>query len=287
MRAIAAVNEEIAAAGGYRVGDGTRVEVRAALDAAVAGTRCHRPDEPLVPAPEAGQPRPAARTGAAQVEVTAEGSLHTARRLCAQAGGEGDAGVAVLNFASARNPGGGYLGGAKAQEEDLCRQSLLLSCLLSAREYYAAHRADADLLYSDRVIWSPLVPVHRGDDGGLLARPHLVSFLTCPAPNAGEVLRRDPAAGPRIRETLRRRAGRVLEVAAHHGARRLVLGAWGCGVFRNSPQEVADAFHTRLGPEGDYRDVFDTVVFAVWDRSEHSANRDAFSERFGTARPVR
>jgi len=281
MRAIAAVNEEIAATGGYRTEDGTQVTVRTALDAAVAGTRCYRPDEPLT-APLRAVPC----RGATQVEVTAEGSLHAARRLCTQDGTGRAAEVAVLNFASARNPGGGYLGGAKAQEEDLCRQALLLSCLLSAPEYYAAHRADDDLLYSDRVIWSPLVPVHRGDDGRLLARPHAVSFLTCPAPNAGQVLRRDPAAGARIRHTLRRRAGRILEVAAHHGVQRLVLGAWGCGVFRNDPREVADAFHAHLGPDGAYRDAFDTVVFAVWDRSARSANRDAFIARFGTTRPV-
>ena len=273
MRAVAAMNEEIAGAGGYRTEDGTQVTVRATLDAAVSGTRCYGPDEPL------GFPPATERAGAApRFEVTAEGSLQAARRLCA----EGDAEVAVLNFASARNPGGGYLGGAKAQEEDLCRQALLLSCLLRAPEYYAAHRASDDLLYSDRVIWSPQVPVHRGDDGRLLARPRAVSFLTCPAPNAGEVLRRDPAAGARIRETLRRRSGRVLAVAARHGVRRIVLGAWGCGVFRNDPHEVADAFHAHLGPGGAYREAFDTVVFAVWDRSARSANRDAFSARFGT-----
>ena len=285
LRAIAAANEEIAATGGYRTEDGTRVEVRAALDAAVRGTHCYLPDEPLIVPPADARRDAAARTGTPLVEVTAEGSLQAARRLCARGGADGTgpaAGVAVLNFASARNPGGGYLGGAKAQEEDLCRQSLLLSCLLSAPEYYAAHRAEDDLLYSDRVIWSPRVPVHRGDDGRLVARPQAVSFLTCPAPNAGEVLRRDPAAGSRIGDTLRRRAGRVLAVAAHHGVRQLVLGAWGCGVFRNNPHEVAAAFDAHLGPDGAYRDAFDTVAFAVWDRSARSANRDAFTARFGT-----
>ncbi|SEG15008.1 TIGR02452 family protein [Nonomuraea solani] len=263
MRQIAAENQQIAAEGRYAAADGTVVEVGPALRAAVAGTVSHPPDGPL------GQ----AGTGAyrTDVEVTGETSLQAARRLNLD-------GTAVLNFASARNPGGGYLNGAKAQEEDLCRNALLYPCLLQAPDYYDAHRASPDLLYSHRVIWSPGVPVHRGEGGRLLAEPYLVSFLTSPAPNAGQALRRDPDAGERIRQALNERAGRVLAVAAHHGARALVLGAWGCGVFRNDPREVAAAFHTHLG--GAFAGVFERVVFAVWDRSPDSANRAAFAERF-------
>jgi uncharacterized protein (TIGR02452 family) len=77
---------------------------------------------------------------------------------------------------------------------------------------------------------------------------------------------------------LHERAERVLAVAAHHGARQLVLGAWGCGVFRNDPAEVAGAFHAHL--TGAFSSAFERVVFAVWDRSPGSANRAAFAERF-------
>ncbi len=237
------------------------------LDAAIAGTVSHPPDGPLDPPREAS-----ART---TFEVTAENSLEAARRLHLA----GEDGIAVLNFASARNPGGGYLRGAKAQEEDLCRHALLYPCLLEAPDYYAAHRASPDLLYSHRVIWSPDVPAHRGVDGRLLTEPYPVSFLTSPAPNAGEALRKDPDAGEAIGRALHERAGRVLAVAAHHGVRRLVLGAWGCGVFRNDPREVAEAFHAHL--TGEFTSVFDRLVFAVWDRTPDSANRAAFAERFG------
>jgi uncharacterized protein (TIGR02452 family) len=264
---IATENERIVAEGGYTAAGGTRVSLRAALNAAADGTRLHLPEEDLaVPAGTGGG-------AGCRVEVTAEGSLQAARRLFDSGPGE----ISVLNFASARNPGGGYLRGAKAQEEDLCRQALLYSCLVRAPEYYQAHRDSDDLLYSDRVIWSPQVPVVRGDNGALLAEPYLISFLTSPAPNAGQVLVRDPAAGERIREALRRRAARVLEVAAAHGVRRLVLGAWGCGVFRNQPAEVAEAFRDAL-TDGTR---FDDVVFAVWDRASPSANRDAFTRVLG------
>lgn len=267
LREVAAVNARIVADGAYTAEDGTRVAVRSTLDAAIDGTVGH-PPEGALDAPTGDH-----RT---VFEVTAEGSLGAARRLHLSGAGR----IAVLNFASARNPGGGYVGGARAQEEDLCRTALLYPCLLQAPDYYAAHRASSDLLYSDRVIWSPDVPVHRGDDGRLLAEPYPVSFLTCAAPNAGEVLRRDPGAGDTVRRTLYRRAERVLAVAAHHGARRLILGAWGCGVFRNDPNDVAGAFHSHLTGDGAFSSAFERVVFAVWDRSPRSANRAAFAERF-------
>ncbi|MDN3356976.1 TIGR02452 family protein [Actinomadura sp. DC4] len=270
LRGIADANAKIVADGEYTTDDGTTVVVRPAVDAAVSGTVSHTPDETLSP------PSGTTRTS---FEVTAEGSLQGARRLH-QDGGER---IAVLNFASARNPGGGYVRGAKAQEEDLCRNALLYPCLLQAPDYYEAHRASADLLYSDRVIWSPDVPVHRGDDGRLLAEPYPVSFLTSPAPNAGEELRRDPGARDRIRQALHRRAERVLAVADHHGARRLVLGAWGCGVFRNDPDEVAGAFHAHLTAGGAFDGTFEQVLFAVWDRTPGSANRAAFTARFAEA----
>jgi uncharacterized protein (TIGR02452 family) len=275
LRQYPTVNEEIAAAGHYTAADGSKVAVGPALAAAAERTRCYAPEEPL------GAPKGAGRADSAggaglRVEVTAEGSLEAARRLYEAGPDE----VVVLNFASARNPGGGYLRGARAQEEDLCRHALLYHCLLRAPEYYEAHRSSDNLLYSDRVIWSPGVPVIRGEDGALLAEPYPVSFLTSPAPNAGEVLRRRPGAGTEIREALRIRAARVLAVAAQHGVRRLVLGAWGCGVFRNDPAEVASAFRDLLLPGGEFQQAFDHVVFAVWDRTSPSANRAAFRAAF-------
>ncbi|WP_460346910.1 TIGR02452 family protein [Actinoallomurus acanthiterrae] len=274
LRRYAADNAQIAADGRYTMPDGTVVVVGPALEAATAGTVSHPADERIAPPPPQGGDR-------TRVEVTAEGSLQAARRLHLTGTGR----IAVLNFASARNPGGGYLGGARAQEEDLCRHSLLYPCLLRAPDYYEAHRASTDLLYSHRVIWSPDVPVHRGDDGELLAEPYPVSFLTCPAPNAGEAVRRDPAVRDRLPQVLHERARRVLAVAAHHGARRLVLGAWGCGVFRNDPQQVAEAFHAHLTAGGEFHAVFDHVVFAVWDRKPDSANRAAFTARFAAETP--
>ncbi|WP_067474532.1 TIGR02452 family protein [Actinomadura hibisca] len=272
LRQVATANAQIVADGEYTTDDGAKVVVGPALEAAISNTVSHPPYGPI------DVPR-AAIVDRKPFEVTDEDSLQAARRLHL-AGADR---IAVLNFASARNPGGGYLGGAKAQEEDLCRNALLYPCLLQAPDYYTAHRDSPDLLYSDRVIWSPDVPVHRDGDGRLLAEPYLVSFLTSPAPNAGEVLRRDPSVRDRIPRVLHQRAERVLAVAAHHGARQLVLGAWGCGVFRNDPDDVAEAFHAHLTAGGAFSTLFERVVFAVWDRSPDSANRRAFADRFTPA----
>jgi uncharacterized protein (TIGR02452 family) len=124
-------------------------------------------------------------------------------------------------------------------------------------------RRQGDLRYSDRVFYSPRVPVFRADDGTLLEEPYTTSFLTAAAPNLGAIVTGQPQAAGSVPGVLAARAARILAVAAAHGHRRLVLGAWGCGVFRNDPAAVAGAFARQLvRAEGH----FDHVVFAVLDR---------------------
>lgn len=267
LHQVAAVNQEIARRGTYQTGSGAVVSIEARLASARAGTVSYRPQDldALVRTP------PGAHRGA--VEVTAEGGMQAARRLHLAGGRH----VAVLNFASARNPGGGYLRGARAQEEDLCRTALLYPCLLEAPDFYTAHRACDDPAYTHRVIYSPGVPVVRDERGDLLTEPYPISFLTSPAPNAGELRRRSCVVD--LAAVLTERAVRVLAVAAHHGIGELVLGAWGCGVFRNDPNQVAAAFEVALRQ---YGAAFDQVVFAVWDHTPVSANRAAFQARFGS-----
>jgi uncharacterized protein (TIGR02452 family) len=251
LRGIATETVAILDRGGY-----PGVDLAPALAAMVAGTRLHLPDEPLT-APS--------RVGTPTVEVTNESTLSAARRL---AGGD----VACLVFASARNPGGGFRNGAQAQEESLARSSGLYAGLLAAGDFYRYHRAHPELTYTDRVIHTPGVPVFRDDKGALLPEPYSAGFLTAAAPNRSAIARNQPHLLAEIPEVLHRRARRVLAVAAAHGHRSLVLGAWGWGVFGNDPTEVAAVFAAAL------QDCpwFDEVTCAVLDRQRDAPTYQAF-----------
>ncbi len=256
LRAIAKDTVGIAERGSYRA-DGGEVSIAAQVARAVAGTRLYLPTDDLaVPAPADAAP---------VVEVTNESTLSATRRL----GGD----LACLVFASARNPGGGFLNGAQAQEESVARSSALYPCLRAAEDFNTHHRAHPELTYSDRVIYSPEVPVFRDDSGTLLPMPYPVSFLTAAAPNRSAIVRNQPQHLPDVPAVLARRAARILRVAAVHGHRRLVLGAWGCGVFGNEPGMVAAAFATALREHP----WFDEVHFAVLDRQPTTPTYAAFA----------
>ncbi|MCX4471421.1 TIGR02452 family protein [Micromonospora sp. NBC_01655] len=256
LRAIARDTVAIVGRGAYRSADG-EVAIGSQVARAVASTRLYLPDDAMA----ASSPIDAAPA----IEVTNESTLEATRRL----GGN----LACLVFASARNPGGGFLNGAQAQEESLARGSALYPCLRAAGDFYAHHRTHPELTYSDRVIYSPAVPVFRDDKGALLPAPYPVSFLTAAAPNRSAIVRSQPQHLPDLPVVLTRRAMRILQVAATNGHRRLVLGAWGCGVFGNDPVTVASAFATALH----HSPWFDTVVFAILDRQPATPTHAAFA----------
>jgi len=242
------------------------------VKAAVAGTRLFRPAElaGLLDLPGSGGAPP-------RVEVTAETTQVAARRLVQD---EGIDDLALLNFASARNPGGGFVNGAKAQEEDLARCSALWHCLKDQAGYYAPNRATKSLLYTDHLLFSPRVPFFSvRSRGPLLEESYCASVITAPAPNRGQVLRRDIHADPQVTETVRRRAGMVLAAAEAMGSRNLLLGAWGCGVFCNDPATVADAFGRHL-ESARFGGAFDRVVFGIKD-NPRLKTLDAFRARLG------
>lgn len=211
------------------------------------------------------------------LSVTAESSTAAAERLQSL----GAPRIAVLNFASARNPGGGYIKGAQAQEEDICRSSALYTTLLEAPDFYAPHQR-SDGLYSHRMVYSPCVPMYRATTGSLLPAPYTVDFITAAAPNCAALATNHAHLLPQVPQVLKERAERLLAVCAHHGARTLVLGAWGCGVFRNDPAFVAKVFHDLLKPGGVYYGQFESAVFAIYDTSRSQEVMGAFDKEFGT-----
>lgn len=142
------------------------------------------------------------------------------------AAGEDQEKIMCLNFASAKNPGGGFINGAEAQEESLARTSGLYESLLQAWDYYTVHRAMESCFYTDTMIYSPRVPVFRKDKGELLPKPVLCNFITSPAVNAGVVKRQEPEREKEILGAMDIRTDKMLSLALHHGNETLILGAW-------------------------------------------------------------
>lgn len=188
---------------------------------------------------------------------------------------EGKDRIAILNFASAKNPGGGFLNGAMAQEESLAASGGLYETLTAHPEYYRINRACPSMMYTDYAIYSPEVVFFR--DGGfrLLEEPFTASVLTMPAVNMGQVVLKgeDPDMAENV---MRHRMALVLAILAEKGCRHLVLGAYGCGVFRNDPEKIA-AWWKELLTER-FNGCFDTVVFAVMDRSRNQQCLKPFLE---------
>ena len=270
LRKLAEETLEVLRTGSYITKSGASVVLRTELDRAARATHLHRPiDFPLtLPEPRFGQP-PA-------ITVTNETTGVAAARVVSAGP------VCALNFASAKKPGGGFLSGAVAQEEDLTRCSGLYPCLLAQADYYEQNR-HANAMYSDHIIYSPAVPFFRDDQLMLLAKPFLCSIITAPAPNASAIERSDtPDVRAALRQCLRERALKVLQVAAAAGEERLVLGAWGCGVFKNAPPDVSEAFDLALQRMAGY---FREIVFAVYDHTPEQSNLNAFKARFSHLKP--
>lgn len=211
-----------------------------------------------------------------QVEVTGETTMEAAARLVTGSNER----VLALNFASAKNPGGGFLRGSVAQEESIARSSGLYPSLLKVPAYYSTHRNSRDLLYTDHMIYSPGVPVFRNDNGDLLDRPYLLSVVTSPATNKGAMIQNQQPGIERIEALMLVRAEKVLKIAVKHGYKKLVLGAWGCGVFQNDPALIAAIFHRLLCGEGPYSKAFSHIVFAVYDRTKEQTVITPFREIF-------
>jgi uncharacterized protein (TIGR02452 family) len=194
-----------------------------------------------------------------KVSVENVSTIQALRELQWRADGiEGSGGVMVLNFASGKNPGGGWERGTDAQEESLARGSNLVESLERWPRYYRANRECGSSLYTDHAIWSPDVTFFR-DQYDQLALPAIADVLTIPAPNLnGQV---DPEEAAAV---LKRRVRYIVTAAAFYHQKFLVLGAWGCGVFKNDPEVVARLFRDELARWPGY---FRAVVFAVLDSS--------------------
>ena len=202
--------------------------------------------------------------------------------------------IAVLNFASATTPGGGVKNGSSAQEESLCRCSTLYPTIDRRwlwEKYYGVNREARDNRHTDACIYSPGVIICKTDDTipeRLEEKDFVtVDVITCAAPNLRNIPSNwhNPETGKPIKMDSQelyalhvKRAKHILQVAAANEADILILGAFGCGAFQNDPDIVAKAYRKALE---DYRNSFDSIVFAIYCSGRDKANFEAFEKVLG------
>ena len=223
-------------------------------------------------------------TGKCRVEVSKRRTLEAAGRYRGMK-------TAVLNFASAVNPGGGVRKGSNAQEESICRISTLYPSLKDDfmwRNFYLPHRYSQDRRNNDDIIYTPGVVVFRSDDDYMTmldeSEWYRVNVITAAAPDLREPRPGDSDYGrPYMKlsenELLslhKKRMRRILSVAAGEGNEAVILGAFGCGAFRNPPYVVAEAIADVIGEYRNRFRVIEAAVFTAEGRSEY--NYDSFKK---------
>ncbi|WP_010245052.1 TIGR02452 family protein [Acetivibrio cellulolyticus] len=258
---------KILEAGLYTNHQGTTVDIKEDLKIAIDNTILYKPDSFENIENEIEKIRNEKESKKPIVEITDETTISAARRLVVD---EGFDKAVCLNFASAKNPGGGFLSGSQAQEESLARSSGLYPCISQMKEMYDYNRGIKTCLYSDYMIYSPKVPVFRDDNNRLLKEAFLISFITAPAVNAGVVREREKGNIEKIHSVMISRIKKILLIAALNNNRAIVLGAYGCGVFKNKTEDVAEYFRKVLHEDG-YKLLFDRITFAIYDSSVDKA----------------
>lgn len=172
--------------------------------------------------------------------------------------------LTVLNFASAKNPGGGFLSGSNAQEESLARASNMTAGLnLFMEDYYEVNRSLNNPLYTDTMIYLDGVTFFK-DDNGKKVQEVVCDLITSPAPNAGVAKNRGISERD-IDVALKTRIYNIIQLAVDKKAKHLALGAFGCGVFKNDSARVAMHFKNAINQlvEKDSMDIKFVIFGAI------------------------
>lgn len=191
--------------------------------------------------------------------------------------------VGVLNFASFKHPGGMFHNGSSAQEEALCHHSTLIYSLMTMTEnFYIPHmkKLNYGLYNSDAIISTDITFVDRTLDENKVDDTTKAKVITMAAPNLGTYIRRGyNKYDAMYMHELNNRIVGVLNVASMYDTWDLILGAFGCGVFKNEPENVADLFFDYLTSDTKYNfsHRFRKVFFAI-PKSFRNNNYKVFCE---------
>ena len=164
--------------------------------------------------------------------------------------------LAVLDFASYVNPGGGYDRGIWGQEQALCAESTLFGVLREQKAWYGDNRRrniNCEL-YRNRGLVVPKVRFDR-------EKYHsYADVIVVAAPNARRARENYRIKDDALVAAMRDRIRFVLAIADELGHQKLVLGAYGCGVFGWDAEVVARLFLEELA-SGTH--VASQVTFAI------------------------
>ena len=201
---------------------------------------------------------------------------------------------AVLNMASRRNPGGGVTTGAGAQEETLFRRTNLFRFLYQFAPYAEQYgikqsRYQYPLDRNFGGIYTPAAIYFRESEQkgyALLDNPVSLSFITVAGMNRPDLTADGMIADHHV-EPIKNKIRTIFRIGLVHGHDSLVLGALGCGAFRNPPRHVARLFHEVM-EEPEFKDKYRKIVFAILD--DHNAHQShnpegnfkPFADEFGS-----
>lgn len=180
---------------------------------------------------------------------------------------------AVLNMASEDGPGGGVIGGCYGQEESLFRRSNLYVHMYPycphAAEYGLNRSSDCyplDKRFGGVYVHNALVFRKKEKDGYELMDSCVpLSFIAVPAIRDPE-LTTERTLCTLDREIALDKIRQILKIGIENNHDSLVLGAWGCGIFHNPPEDIAKLFKQVLNEPG-IKDYYKIVRFAILEDS--------------------
>lgn len=169
--------------------------------------------------------------------------------------------VAILNYASYKNPGGRYIDGAWAQEEALCHESNLYSVLNACEDiYYKWNRAHLNkALYFNRALYSPGIIFEKNGE------KRTADVITCAAPNFSAAGRFQNVSRSENNKVFEDRMKFMLAVADTNNVDILIAGAWGCGVFQQNPTFTCQALTKAIRENSNIKEFYYAIPGGSYD----------------------
>ena len=181
-----------------------------------------------------------------------------------------DGKTAVLNFASYKNPGGGFLAGSSAQEESLCHVSTLYNVLVQCNSYYEWNRQHLNnAMYTNRALYSPNIVFEYNNE------TVIADVITCASPNWSAANRYHRVSASDNNESLSSRIAFIKAIAEMQHVNTLILGAFGAGVFGQDAEKVASIMKETFS-----NTTISHIVYAV-PKLKDASNYNAFEKIFG------